>query len=146
MRPFVTAVVFFALAGWTGAADAPKDAAKKLEGTYEVIDVTIAGKPDPMKDDVKAVVIKDGQIIVKSKRDEPAKFTLDPSKAPAHIDISPDGGATMPGVYEVKETDKGTELTIVFRPGLKAERPKDIKGDTKEDVVLKLLRKKEKDK
>jgi hypothetical protein len=49
----------------------------------------------------------------------------------------------MPGIYEVKETDKGTELTIVFGAGPKAERPKDFKG-TENDVVLKLFRKKEK--
>ena len=144
MRLLTTAALFFALAGWTAAADEPKDAAKKLEGTYEVIDVLVAGKPDPMKNELKSVVIKDGEIIIKAKREEPAKFTLDPSKTPAHIDISPEAGLTMPGVYEVKETDKGTELTIVFRPGLKADRPKDLKGDSKEDVVLKLLRKKAK--
>jgi uncharacterized protein (TIGR03067 family) len=142
MRLLTTAALFFALAGSAAAADDPKDAAKKLEGSYEVIDVLVAGKPDPMKNEVKSVVLKDGEIIIRAKRDEPAKFVLDPSKTPTHIDITPEGGSLMPGVYEVKETDKGTELTIVFRPGLKAERPKDLKGDSKEDVVLKLLRKK----
>ena len=144
MRTLATTALFLSLLGWTAAADDPKDAAKKLEGTYDVVSVIVAGKPDPMKDEVKGVVIKDGQIIVKTKRDDPAKFTLDPSKTPAHIDISPSADMTMPGIYETKETDKGTELTIVFRPGPKAERPKDFKGEGKEDVVLKLFRKKEK--
>jgi uncharacterized protein (TIGR03067 family) len=144
MRTLATTALFFALAGWTAAADDPKDAAKKLEGKYDVVSVIVGGKPDPMKDEVKEVVIKDGQIIVKSKRDDPAKFTLDPSKTPAHIDISPTADMTMPGIYETKETDKGTELTIVIRTGPKAERPKDFKGESKEDVVLKLLRPKDK--
>jgi len=119
----------------------PKDAAKKLEGTYEVLEVLAGGKPDPKKDEVKSVEIKDGQIIIKAKRDEPAKFTLDPSKKPGHIDISP-GKEKLPGIYAVKETDKGTELTIAFSMADKAERPKDFKGAGKEDVVMKLFRKK----
>ncbi len=122
---FLTATAFLALCAWSaGAADDPKEAAKKLEGTYEVVEVTIGGKPDPKKDEVKSVEIKDGQIIIKTKKDDPAKFTLDPSKKPG--------------------TDKGTELTIAFSMADKAERPKDFKGAGKEDVVLKLFRKKAK--
>jgi len=142
---FLTATAFLALCAWSaGAAADPKEAAKKLEGTYEVVEVTIGGKPDPKKDEVKSVEIKDGQIIIKTKKDDPAKFTLDPSKKPGHIDISPGGNEKLPGIYEVKETDKGTELTIAFSMADKAERPKDFKGAGKEDVVLKLFRKKAK--
>lgn len=142
----LTAVAFLALAALASRADddAPKDAAKKLEGTYELVEVLVGGKPDAKKDEVQSFVIKDGQLIIKlAQRDETAKFTLDPSKKPAHIDIMP-GNETVPGIYEVKETDKGLELTIAFAKGGKAERPKDFKGEGKEDAVLKLLRKKAK--
>ena len=107
-----------------------------------------AGDPTSWKlrDEVEAVVIKGGEITIKlAKRDETAKFTLDPSQKPAHIDIMPKGeDEKVPGIYETKETDKGLELTIAFgREGSKAERPKDIKGG-ENVMVLKLLRKKEK--
>ncbi len=139
------ATLVLALCGWTaGAADDPKDAAKKLEGTYEVLDLIADGKPDKKKDDVMSVVIKDGEIIIKlGKRDESAKFTLDPSKKPAHIDINPKGDEKLAGIYELKETDKGTELTIAFAKDGK-ERPKDFKGEGKDNAVLKLFRKKAK--
>lgn len=143
----LTAVTFLALAALTTRADddAPKDAAKKLEGTYELVELTVGGKPDKKKDEVQSFVIKDGELIIKTgRRDETAKFTLDPSKKPAHIDIMP-GNETVPGIYEAKETDKGLELTIAFaKGGGKAERPKDFKGEGKDDAVIKLLRKKAK--
>jgi|SRR5262245_20999175 len=139
------AVLFLAASGTVIAADDAKEAAKKLEGTYEVIDVLIGGKPSPKKDEVESVVIKDGELIIKTgKRDESAKFTLDPSKKPAHIDISPGGEEKVPAIYQTKETDKGLELTIAFRRGKDKERPTDFKGEGKDDMILKLLRKKEK--
>lgn len=146
----LTAVAFLALAALATRAedDAPKDAAKKLEGTYELVELTAGGKPDGKKDEVQSFVIKDGELIIKlAQRDETAKFTLDPSKKPAHIDIMPGNGGneTVPGIYEVKETDKGLELTIAFAKGGKnAERPKDFKGEGEDTAVLKLLRKKAK--
>jgi uncharacterized protein (TIGR03067 family) len=144
MRSF-TSIVFLALSAWTAAAaDDPKDAAKKLEGTYSVLDVTIAGKPDPKKDEVKSVEIKGDEIIVKTMRADPAKFTLDPSKTPGHIDITPRGDMKLPGIYQVKETDRGTELTISFTMDPKGDRPKDFKGAGREEVVMKLFRKKAK--
>lgn len=140
----LTACTLLAVAALTaGAADAPKDAAKKLDGTYEVVDFLVGGKPDAKKDEVKSVEIKDGEIVIKGERNEAAKFTLDPTQKPPHIDITPTGGAKVLGVYEVKESDKGTELTIAFAKD-KSDRPKDLKGEGKGEMVLKLLRKKAK--
>jgi uncharacterized protein (TIGR03067 family) len=139
----LAAAAFLALAALTaGAADDAKDAAKKLEGTYEIVALTAGGKPDPEKDEVKAVVIKDGEIVIMGKRDEKAKFTLDPSKKPAHIDIVARGDERILGVYEAKDTDKGLELTIAFEKGGGTARPTDLKGEGERAVVLKLFRKK----
>jgi uncharacterized protein (TIGR03067 family) len=70
---------------------------------------------------------------------------VDPSKTPAHIDIMPGNNMTIPGIYELKESDKGTELTIAFvNDADVTDRPKDFKGEGKGEVVIKLLRKKEK--
>jgi uncharacterized protein (TIGR03067 family) len=145
MRRLTAAVLFVAIACTAGRAqdDAAK-AAKKLEGTYEVVSFSAGGKADDKKKaDVKSFVIKDGTItIVTGKRDEAVKFTLDPSKKPPHIDIDPGKDRPVPGIYEAKDTDKGLELTIAFGDGPKAERPKDFKGDGERVVVIKLLRKK----
>ena len=143
----LSATAFLVLSAWAaGAADDPKDAAKALEGAYEVLDVTIGGKPDPKKDAIKSVEIKGGEFVIKvGTRDDPAKFALDTSKKPAHIDLTPgDTKEKVPGIYEVKETDKGTELTVALNLGEKRDRPTDFKGAGKEEVVLKLLRKKAK--
>ena len=139
------ASAFLVLSAWAiGAADDPKEAAKKLEGTYEVLDVTIGGKPDLKKDAIKGVEIKNGDFVIKlSGRDDPAKFTLDPAQKPAHIDLAI-GTEKAPGIYATKETDKGTEFTVVMNLGEKGGRPADFKGEGKEEVVLKLLRKKAK--
>jgi uncharacterized protein (TIGR03067 family) len=141
MRRIATGVILLALAGLAGAADDPKAAAAKLEGTYEVVEIRIGGKPDPKKDAVKAVVVKDGTLTMKGPKDDPAKFVLNPAKSPAHIDITADGDLKILGVYEAKETTSGLELTIAMRLGPKAERPTDLKGEGKDEVLLKLLRK-----
>jgi uncharacterized protein (TIGR03067 family) len=152
----LTAALFFALAACaTGADDkddkGAKEAAKKLEGTYEVLEVIVGGKQDnSKKDEVESFVIKDGELtikIAKGNREEIAKFTLDPSKKPGHINLMPkrnDKDESVAGIYQVKETDKGTELTIAFGKGSGKDRPKDFKGDGEDDVVIKLFRKKAK--
>jgi uncharacterized protein (TIGR03067 family) len=139
----LTALAFLTLAGLAARADGddPTAAVKKLDGTYEVLDVLVGGKPDKKKDEVKSFVIKDGEITISTgKKDEAVKFTVDPSKKPAHLDIAA-GPRSVPGIYEAKDTDKGLELTIAFS---KADRPKDFKGEGADVVVMKLLRKKAK--
>jgi len=148
MRQILGSVVFLALAVPL-IADEKEDALKKLNGTYEVLSLVIEGKADTKKADKVTFVIKDGTLTVieadKKDRNENAKITLDPSKKPAQIDLTPDKGKdeTLLGIYEVKETDKGTELTIALGRD-KTARPKDFKGEGKGEMVVKVLRKKEK--
>jgi uncharacterized protein (TIGR03067 family) len=139
------AVLFAAIAVPAVAQDEAAEAAKKLEGTYEVTELLIGGKPSEKAKDVSSVVIKDGTITVKvGGRDEPAKFALDPSRKPAHFNIIPgkDDIKEIPGIYETKETDKGLELTIAFARGGKGDRPRDFKGEGANETVMKLIRKK----
>lgn len=140
MRPLATTAVFLASTGWCAAADGPKDAAKKLAGTYEVVEVWQSGgrQKNP---DLKGLVIKDDEIVLKLTKDRTWKFSLDPSKTPAHLDITA-GPNKLPGIYAVKETDKGTELAIALTEDAKGERPKDFKGEGKNETTLKLFRKK----
>ncbi len=144
MRRLIPMAVLLAAVAQAGRADDKSDAAKKLEGTYEVVSATRAGKAEPKAGDIKSFVIKGDLITIDAKdKDMKAKFKLDPAKKPAEIDIMPQEGGkdfTLKGVYETKDTDKGLELTIVFG-GPDAARPKDLKGEG-DVMVLKLLRKK----
>src|SRR5262245_24683261 len=132
MRRFTAAVAVLALAVPVALADEKDDAAKKLNGTYAVLDFIRGGKSDDSKKEAKInFTIKGGtiEIMEGDKKEDTAKFTLDPSKKPAQIDITPEKGPkVIPGIYKVEETDKGTELTIAFaRNG--GDRPKDFKGE-----------------
>lgn len=125
--------------------DPPKEtpaeaASKALNGTYTLKELNFDGRPAPedLKAEVTAVEIKDGVIIARSaKRDDPAKFTVDPAKKPAAIDITPDGDKPKPGIYLL---DKG-ELTIVFSD--KGERPTDLKATGEGLRRMVLVKKKE---
>lgn len=147
MRTLTAAALFVAMAGTAARAqdDAAK-AAKKLEGTYEVLGVSVGGKADDAKkNEVQSFVIKDGKLTIKlAGSEQTAAFKLDPSKKPAHIDINPDGqpDRVNVGVYEAKDTDKGLELTIAFTRGAKGDRPTDLSGNGDRIMLLKLLRKK----
>lgn len=143
MRKLLAAALFAAVAVPVAGADDAADAARKLEGTYTVVEITQGGKPSPKAKEVEAVVIKDGQITIKGKdREPPVKFTVDPSKKPAHIDILPGNKDhdPIPGLYEAKETGKGLEVAIAFAKGGNGPRPKDFKGAGADDVVMRLLR------
>jgi len=146
MRRLTTAAAFLALAVPVGRADEKDDAAKKLNGTYTTVEVIYDGKPDEKKkEDVKGFVVKDGTMTMKIRSgEEKGTFKLDPTKKPAHIDIKPEGDRdVVHGIYQVKETDKGTELTVALAiPG--ADRPKDFRGEGKDQIVVRLLRKKDK--
>ena len=128
------------------SARAADEDAKNLEGTYTLVELITKGKPSPKAKDVESVVIQGDMITIKvsrngKTRDEPAKFKLDPSKKPAHIDIMSEKGKgkQMPGIYKTEETDKGLVLTMAFSPD---DRPKDFEGKGDDAMVMKLLKKK----
>jgi uncharacterized protein (TIGR03067 family) len=135
------AVAVVLAAGPVAAGDKP---AAKIDGTYEVVEILADGKPSPKAKEVTSVEIKDGVISINGagKKEEGAKFKLDPAKTPAEIDITPlNEKELVAGIYQTKETDKGLELNIAFAKG-GGPRPKDFKGEGKGEVVLKLFRKK----
>lgn len=145
MRPMLTAVVAGLVVAGTGACQ-PDAPAKSIDGTYQVVSATFGGR---MKEGAEKTVFvfKAGTVTVREggkEKDEAAKFTLDPSKTPAHIDIAPPKGEkTVLGIYQTKATKEGLELTLAFtKDG--SDRPTDFKGDGPGTVVLKLLQKKEK--
>jgi uncharacterized protein (TIGR03067 family) len=105
------------------------------------------GKPENSKNEKRIFVFKDGTLTIREgEKKEESKFTVDPTKKPAQIDIKPEKNGyewETHGIYELKETDKGTELIIAFaREG--RDRPKDFKGEGENVVVVKLRRNKDK--
>jgi uncharacterized protein (TIGR03067 family) len=147
MRSIMGLTLAIAIGALASADDKPADAAKKLEGTYTVVEFLHEGKPSPKSAEIKTVEIKDGVISIKSdKKSEDATFTLDPSKKPMEITLKTKAGNPIVlGIYQTKETEKGLELTIAFiHDGGDGDgkRPKDFKGEGKEEGVFKLLRKK----
>jgi len=143
MRRYAPVVAILALVLPVAAAD--EAAAKKLNGSYQVVSILVGGKPDDKKKDrVSEFTIKDGTITLKEsgEKTETATFTVDPTKKPGHFDIFHLGAEAMKGIYEVKETDKGLELTIAFSKSPEDPRPKDFKDLGEEYTVIKLLRKK----
>lgn len=149
MQRLIAALAFLTAAVPLAVADEKDDAAKKLNGVYDVIEILVGGKADPKKAENAKFEFKDGTIVIHEggKTKDNARFTLDPSKKPAEIDIMPGAPGRdekVLGIYDQKESDKGTELTLAFTKGPNELRPKDFKGEGQRTVVIKLLRKKEK--
>lgn len=141
MKRFAVAGVLLAF-GLGGIVLADEKALKELAGRYKAVSVEKGGVPAPREITEKlAVTIKDDVITIdigegKEKR---AKIKVDPTKKPAHIDLSPDEGPekgkSFPGVYKL---DKD-ELTLVFAE--KGDRPKDVTSEGA--TLLKLKKEKE---
>jgi uncharacterized protein (TIGR03067 family) len=140
MKRFAVAGVLLAF-GLAGMVVADEKALKELAGKYKAVSVEKAGTPVPKEFAEKIVVtIKDDTMTVDlGGIEKKAKIKVDPTKKPAHIDLTPDDGGekgkTFPGLYKL---DKD-ELTIVFSE--KSDRPKDLTSEG--GTLLKLKREKE---
>jgi uncharacterized protein (TIGR03067 family) len=146
MKKSIAVTVLIALSLPVSAAD--EDAAKKLNGSYVVQSIIVAGKPEKANEErASEWIIKDGSIEAKEggKKVYTYSFTVDPTRKPAHFDFSTAGEGKkgkMMGIYESRETDKGLELTVAFLFTPNSPRPRDFKGEGKDEMVFKLLRKK----
>jgi len=132
------AMVFFM--GGIQAQDAAK-VLKELEGTYELKSLMVGGKPaaEEMTKELKGIEIKGGELVIKlGARDDTAKMSIDPTKKPATIDLTPknDKGEARLGIYKV---EKG-ELTIVF--ARKGDRPTSFEGKGEDEMKMVIAKKK----
>ncbi len=115
---------------------AQADPAKVLDGSYDVKQVYEEGRHTPLDllRSYQETTISGGVLTLRSAAGvDTAKFTLDASKTPAHIDfasLTTGETRTAAGIYKV---EKG-ELIIVFSKG--GSRPTDFKGDGKGVVKL----------
>jgi RNA polymerase sigma factor (sigma-70 family) len=135
-------------------------AANELDGSYTVIEAIEAGKKKPGQSTYAArlrkcqVIIKEGILsFVLGDPDVDGhrgdwKFTLDPSKKPGRIDLKPlppegsewaDPSLTLRGIYRVKKTDQGLELTIAWMTSPQGNRPENFDAKAPAEVVVRLL-------
>lgn len=141
MKRFAVAGALLAF-GLGGIVLADEKALKELAGTYRVVSAEKAGTPAPKDVEKVKLTFKDDELTISmgGGQEKKAKITVDATKKPAHIDISPDDGPekgkTFPGLYKLEKDD----LTLVFTQG--ADRPKDF---TSEGGAMLLKLKKEKD-
>jgi uncharacterized protein (TIGR03067 family) len=133
------AALVVAAGGSPAKDDAPE---KSIDGTYKVLSATFGGKTDTEKTKDATFEFKDGTVTIRDaggKKEEAAQFKLDPTKKPAHIDITPKNDKVVLGIYQTKATKDGLELTVAFtKDG--GDRPTDFKGNDPGTVVIKLLR------
>lgn len=108
--------------------DAAKEEAARLEGEWSMVSGEIGGQPMPeayrknmkrVAKDGETTVTMGGQLFMK------AKFTVDPSKTPKHIDYAmtggPTKGKTQLGIYELD----GDTVKFCFGP-VGQDRPADF--------------------
>jgi len=143
MRSIMGLTLAIAIGGLATAEDKPADAAKKLEGTYSVVEFLTNGKPSPKTAEIKTVEIKDGVISINlDKKSEDANFTLDPSKKPRAADwtITTEGdlkGKTALGIYDL---DKDT-WKHCFGFDKRPEKFESKEGSKVTNAVLKRVKK-----
>ena len=118
-------------------------AAKKIEGSYTVVEMLVGGKQDKRSGETKSFLIKDGKIAIErggAKR--VMMFSVDSSSQPGHIDMTyPNDNKTTKGIYEIKENENEVEVRLAFPEDVDDNvRPKDFRGT--EGVLIKLTRKK----
>jgi uncharacterized protein (TIGR03067 family) len=139
--------------GFCFAADAKDEAVKKglekLQGTWTLVSIEEDGKKQPFPEGGKMqVVFKDNKMTARTtvgdKTDsKEATYSIDPSKKPAHLDITPtDGpgkGKVVPHIYVIEKD----ELKLCGATEGSQERPKDFATKKGEKAVL-LIFKREK--
>lgn len=146
MTRMLAVVLALPLAITLAVAGEKDDVDRSLDGTYQVIEVLVSGKPFLENERVKqTVTIEEGTITFAKdeKKSVPAAVTLDPNKMPARIDMWPPnipGVVVVKGIYMTKETDKGLELTVAHHTLKVDVRPTDFKAEGQGLVVMKLLR------
>lgn len=135
MTRLVAVAGLFAV-GLVGVLRADDQALKELAGKYQGVGLVKHGADDPATaKEMTAAVAGDTLTITVKGKSHKATVAVDPTKKPAHIDISPaDGpekGKTFPGIYKV---EKGV-LHLLFAE--RGDRPAEFKGGD-QAVYLKL--------
>jgi uncharacterized protein (TIGR03067 family) len=129
------------------AAPMPKESKEPtIVGEWTVETMAMGGKSEPAKFPFKLVFAKDGTFVMdkgpKGPRDV-SKYTHDPKKAPAELDVHPpkefaDAGKML-GIYKIE----GDSLTIAL--GVLDERPTKFESPPKSLVTVFVCKRVKKD-
>lgn len=125
----VSAMLLFAVlvlgsSAWGG--DAKKD---ELHGKWEVVTGKLLGKEVPLPDGGVHMTFEGGKVKFKEgmKPEEDGTYKIDAAKKPKEIDVTPNKGPAMSGIYQLD----GDKLKICFGlPDFKGDKIVDAKRPT----------------
>jgi uncharacterized protein (TIGR03067 family) len=132
MTPLVLSLAITLAAPGPKKADEPPPA--KLEGDW-VVESFEGPKKDAPPGSI-TMRFAGGKIIISEAgkaRGEEAGYTVDQTKKPAHIDITPDKGGpkVVQGIFEIK----GDTMKLCFGKDV-SERPTDFKSDVEKGIMV----------
>src|SRR5262245_49833718 len=112
------------------AAPAPPDPARKaiaeLQGRWELIGFEEKGDKGDF-DEQLVVTVKDDEMIFRRGTDDPIplRFTIDPTKSPAHLDLIVDAGKkeVCHAIYRIERGELTICVGTNFSPNKSSERP-----------------------
>lgn len=146
--PLLALAAGFALLGAAGAdEEGDKKAAKELEGTYVIVGLEAKGlklgEEDLKmfgKDEERLVTIRGDKITAKlGEMQDPATFTLDPSKTPPRIDIVKSKGGKKEHNYGIYKLERDMLTICATEMAGPEDRPAEFKAGDK--TILIVLRK-----
>jgi len=130
------AVVFALALVASAAAETPKEALEKIQGTWKPEKLEFGGEPAPKEVMDKLVLtIKGNQIVGSDDANDPATLELDPSKTPGHVTLTEKNGKKQLGIYKLD----GDVLTLCFAEG-GVERPAEFKSPKETKIALIVLK------
>lgn len=125
-------------------AENKSNPAKSLQGTWDVVSLTVNGKDVPADElkGLQVVLTKTTMALTSPDKDKRREFTLrvDAAKKPAHFDtVALDGpfkGQTNPGIYQLD----GDDLKLCVPNDKTDQRPKEFSSPEGKKLVLLLLK------
>ncbi len=145
MNRFAILLMILAPATVNAADDKPT----LSDGTYKVIGIIEGGKKVAKpSEELTTVIIKDGKMTFKGKKDDDETFTLKVDAKPkvATLDFTveqgPDKGSVNKGIWK---EEKG-KLTIAFSLDPKGKRPESFDAPGKDIILLELTKEVKKEK
>ena len=141
----LTAAPLFAAPG-VKEKDGPKKADPALVGEWVVEKAVVGGKEKPVRPGSGLTVTADGRMTlteggINQKLEGP--LTIDPTKAPAALDFTPDGpaakGVPFAGIYKIE----GDTLTVCLVIG--ADRPARFEAPAGDRLMLMTLKRAKKE-
>ncbi len=130
------------------ADDENKADLKKLEGTWDVVSMEIAGKKfEAGKGAPDKLVVKDGKMTLFADGKEVSTFKdikldVDARKKPKAVELVREGKETLPGIYEVTDDEVKLAMPLVpkdRKPGEALPRPESF--ETKDKPVMVIIAK-----